>query len=333
MKHLRQLARDVYQNKSEVYENGVSGSDAIRNLMYDTMGIPVGTTGNDLYYAFKKNKYDLYTIINVAVDAVLPIILRNQFDSLANFHQIALGDELHFQNRENHLFRVAQMSGGHQDIRRQNDLSTTYKVGTEYFGAATYVEYEHFVTGQVDFNEYITRVAESFAVAIGERIYDAISKSYDGIRANRKHVGAGTVDLDKLQNIARHVKTASGGKAVTVFGTAQALSKISPDVNLMSDGMKDGFNKTGYLGTVGGLNLVAFPDAYRAGTEDFAVDDNALLIIPTGEKIVDVVTEGETQTVDGESQDNMGLQLDFNQRVKFGIGVRQASIYGYYKIG
>ena len=312
--------------------NETSGQVALRNLMYEKLGVPTGTKGRDLYRAFRKNKEDIYQIIDVTVDAILPTILRNQFDQFANFHDIAIGDELQFTNEDTNLFRVALMAGGTQDIRRQNQLGGKYKIDTEWYGAATYVEFEQFLTGQVDWNKYVNKVAESFAVYMGERIYDTISASYDGIRATRKHVGSGVVDIDKLGEIARHVKTASGGKTVTVYGTVSALSKVSPDVAMMSDGMKDGLNKIGYLGTVNGLNLIAFPDAYRANTEDFAVDDNALLVIPSAEKIVDVVLEGDTFTEDGESGGNTGLQIDFNQRRKFGVATRQASIYGFYKI-
>lgn len=328
MENLKKLARDLYENKSLVYNN-TSGQDAMRNIMYEKLGVPVGTKNRELRTAFLKNRYDIYAIIDAAVDAVLPAILSNQFDQLANFHNIGIGDELNFRNKDTGLFRVALIAAGTQNIRRQNQLGGSYKVETDWYGAATYVEYEQFLTGQVDWNEYINNVARSFASHLGERIYDTISASYDGVRASRKHIG--TADLDKLDDIARHVKTASGGKAVTVYGTTSALSKILPDTALMSDGMKDGLNSLGHMGTVRGLNLVAFPDAYRPGTEEFAVDSNSLLVIPSAEKIVDVVLEGDMETSDGESTDNTGLQLDFNQRKKLGVGVRQAAIYGYYK--
>lgn len=331
MEFLKRLSRDLYENRSMMY-NDASGQDAMRNLMYEKLGVPTGTTGRELYTAFKKNKYDVYAIIDVAVDAVLPVILRNQFDSLANFHNIAIGDELSFQNKDNSLFRVALIAAGTKDQRRQNQLGGSYKVETDWYAAATYVEFEQFLSGQVDWNDYVNKVAESFANFIGERIYDTIASSYDGIRSSHRHIGAGTVDLEKLVDLARHVKTASGGKTVTVYGTVAGLSQVAPEVSMLSDGMKDTLNKTGYLGTIRGLNLVAFPDAYRAGTEEFIVDDNALLLIPSAEKIVDVVLEGDTLTSDGESGDNTGMQLDFNTRKRLGIGVRQASIYGMYKI-
>lgn len=331
--NLKTLSKDVYENRVQEYgADGVSGQDALRNLFYEKLQVEPGTVGNQLHRAFRKHKEDVYEIIDVAVDAILPTILRNQFDSLANFHDIQFGQELRFSNPNTNLFRVANMAGGSQDIRRQNELSGSYKIETEWWGAATYIEFEQFLSGMVDWNAYVNKVAESFAGKIGERIYDTIAASYDDIRATRKHVGAGTVDLDKLTQIARHVRTASAGKAVTVYGTTTALSKVAPDVTLMSEGMKDGLNKIGYLGTVNGLNLIALPDAYRGNTEEFAVDDNTLLLIPSAEKIIDVVNEGGVQTVDGESSDNTGLQIDMNQRKKFGVATRQASVYGVYKI-
>lgn len=326
--NLAKLSRDLYDNKNLVY-NEVSGNEAMRKLMFEALGVPVGTRGRELKTAWDMNKPKVYAIIDTAVDAVLPVIVKNQFDSLADFQTIQIGDEQRFTIKNTDLFRVATIASGTQDLRRQVLHGRNYKVETDWYGIATYVEFEQFLAGNVDWTDYINRCAESLANFLGEKIYSAFATSYDGVRAARKHTG--TFDIDKLVELSRHVKAASGGKQVDVYGTTTALSQIVDGLD-KSDAMKDEINRVGYLGNARGLRLIAFPDAYKAGTEEFIVDDKALLLIPGGEKIVSVVLEGETYTTDGESADNSGLQMDFNTRKKLGAQVNQASVYGFYKL-
>lgn len=325
---LAKLSKDLYYNKQMVY-NEVSGNDAMRKLMFEALGVPVGTKGRELFTAWQERKHRVYQIIDVAVDAILPTIIKDQFNSLAEFQNIQIGDEQNFKVKNKDLFRVATVAAGTQDLRRQVLHGSNYKVETDWYGIATYVEFEQFLAGNVDWNEYIDRTAESLSAFIGEKIYTAFATSYDGVRAVRKHTG--TFSEDKLIELSRHVKAAAAVQRVQVFGTQTALRQVTKDLNL-SDAMKDELNKVGYLGNVAGLELFAFPDAYKAGKEEFIVDDKALLIIPAGEKIVDVVLEGDTITNDGESTNNTGLQMDFNTLKKLGVQVKQSGIYGFYKL-
>lgn len=327
-KNLAKLSRDLYYNKALVY-NEVSGNDAMRKIFFEALGVPEGTKGRDLKTAWDMNKPKVFQIIDVAVDAVMPTIIKDQFNSLANFQNIAIGDEQRFTVKNTDLFRVATIASGTQDLRRQTLHGRNFKVETDWYGIATYVEFEQFLAGNVDWSDYISRVSESFANFIGEKIYKAFANSYDGVRAARK--ATGTFSLEKLIELSRHVKAASGGKQVQVYGTTTALSQIVTGLD-KSDAMKDQINQTGYLTTVRGLDLIAFPDAYKAGTEEFIVDDKALLLIPGGEKIVSVVLEGDTVTNEVQSQENTGLQMEFNTLKKFGAQVNQASVYGFYKL-
>lgn len=328
MNGLAQLSRDLYKNRSLVY-NDVSGNDAMRKLFYEALGVPVGTKSRELKTAWDMNKPRVFQIIDVAVDAVLPTVIKDQFDSLADFQNVAIGDEQRFTVKNTDLFRVATVAAGTQNLRRQALHGHNFKVETDWYGIKTYTEFEQFLAGNVDWTEYINRVAESFAAFIGERIYFAFANSYDGVRAARKHTG--TFELDKLVDVSRHIRAASGGQQVAVYGSLSALGKITDGID-KSDRMKDEFQQVGYIKTVRGLDLIALPDAYKAGKEEFVVDDKSLLIIPSNEKIVQVVLEGDTYTNEAEASVNTGLQMEFTTLKKFGAQVNQASIYGFYKL-
>jgi hypothetical protein len=97
--------------------------------------------------------------------------------------------------------------------------------------------------------------------------------------------------------------------------------------------MKEKFNQIGYIGTVGGVDLVLLPQAHKVGTDEFYVDDNMLLVIPQGEKLVKVVVEGETQMIEiADAGTRNDQQMEYLVQKKFGVGVMQSAIYGIYKI-
>ncbi|MBS4462306.1 hypothetical protein JXA27_07005 [Aerococcaceae bacterium zg-B36] len=331
MQGLQKLAKELYENKTLVY-NEVSGQDAMRKLFYEALDVPVGTKGIDLFYAFQRNKHNVFQLISVTTDAIVPALLKNEFDGLAEFHNFEIGDTFKFKVRNKDLFRVATIAAGTKDLRRQTKLDSEYTVETDWLAASIYAEWEQFLTGQLDWADWIDTLAASFTNKISANIYNAITMSYDGLRTTLKHSATGRFDLEKVEELARRVRAASGVQKVTVYGTVSALSALAGTNLEKSDGMKDELNNLGYLKTVRGLDLVALPDAYEAGTENFVVSDKTLLLVPSNEKIVDVALEGETYTIEDQSENNNGLQIAFQTRKKVGVQVKKASVYGFYKL-
>lgn len=333
--NLAKLSRDLYYDKKLVY-NEVSGNEAMRKLFFEALDVPVGTKGRELKTAWDLNKPRVFAIIDTAVDAIVPTLVRDQFNSLCDFQNIGIGDEQHFTVKNPDLFRVALIASGTQDLRRQILHNRKYKVETDWYGIATYVEFEQFLAGNVDWSEYINKVADSLAVFIGTRIFQSIALTYSTITGNASNdpIGAkGTFSIGTLMTIARHVKARTNSQNVQVLGSSTALSNMLDKSGIqLSDRMKEQLNTVGYLTTVRGMDLVVMPDAYRTpGMKTFLIDDTHLLIVPGSEKIVDVVLEGDTYTEETQSGDNTGLIMDFNTRKKLGIAVKQSSVYGVYE--
>lgn len=329
MNDLQKLSRDLYFDKN-LKHNEVSGNDAMRKLFYEKLGLEVGTTGREFQTAWEMNAPKVFQILDEAVDAVVPIIVKNQFDGLAEVRNIALGDVQRFTVKNRELFKVGTVASGTQNLRRQNLKNSNYTIETSAYGVKVYSEFEEFLTGQVDWSDFVNKVAEAFVTFTGQQIYKTMSTSYDGLRASLKV--SGTFDFEKLADLARHVRIQSGNERVTVYGTVSALGKIADDLNL-SDSMKDQLNKTGYLTTARGLDFYAFPEAgYKEGTEEFLVDSNSFVVIPSSEKIVDVLFEGETYSRENPAELHNAMQIEFVTSKKMGVHVKQASVYGFYKI-
>lgn len=324
---LKKLSVDLYENNNLVY-NETSGQEAMRKVIAEASGQAEGTKAID-YYTWETNKVKVFQILSVAIDAVMPRILTNELDSLADVRNVAAGDKPRFTNADNSLLRVGMVGAGTQDLRRQELHGTDFTVDTDWYGAATYAEFERFLAGEIDWKALVDRVALSFANHMQVKIYDAFQSSYDGLRATRKVEGA--YDEDKLVELAEMVSAAAGGAPTAIYGTRAALRQVSKGADLSSN-MKDEMNKTGYLGTVGGLDLIAIPQAFKAGKDEFALDNKSLLVLPNKQKIVSVVLEGQAIVSDKDPLTNNSLQKEFLTLKKYGVQVAQASVYGMYKI-
>lgn len=323
MTDLQRLALDVYNGKN-VNFNEVSGEQAIRNAINEACG------GEFNYKTFRANKYDVFTIIEEVLDVTLGVVITNQFDNLADVKNVAVGERPSFRVDDVSLFRIARIAGGTNDLRRQKILNRRFEVETDYFGAKIYAELEQFIAGMVDWTGMVNRLTLSFANDLGTRIYEAIANSYSAL--NSTYGVTGTYNEDVLFDMVQHVEAKSGGRKAVVMGTKKALRKVSKDL-VMSDGMKEKMNSVGYIGTVGGTDLVLLPQAHRIGTDDFFVDDNMLLVVPQNEKIVKVVVEGETQMIEqADAGTRNDQQMEYLVQKKLGVGVMQSAIYGMYKI-
>lgn len=323
---LKTLAVDLYHNKALTY-NDKPADDAFRNMLYDALHLERGS--EKIPYAnWREHKNKVFQILEVAVDAVMPTLIKDQYDRFADTRVVAAGDKPVFKIKDNSLFHVSMIASGNQSIQRQELHNSQFTVDTDWYGTAAYAEFEQLLVGQIDWKHYVDTSARSFTTFIGQRVFEAFTNSYDSLRAVRKVTG--TYDEDKLLELVQHIQASSGGKQVEVYGTAKALRKITKDLDKSSD-MKDEFNRVGYVNTIAGVDLIALPQAYKTGKEEFAVDDNTLVILPKGEKIVSIVLEGDAIVKEDDGENRTDMQREFKTMKKFGIRVAALSIFGMYK--
>ena len=94
------------------------------------------------------------------------------FNSLVDFRNIALGDKNIFKVEDSDLFVVSDAADGTQGIRRQRlgGISET-SIPTSFKVVRIYEELNRVLSGQVDFNYFINKVAESFRKKLLDDIY------------------------------------------------------------------------------------------------------------------------------------------------------------------
>lgn len=177
----------------------------------------------------------LFTIIEEIITKTVPQGLTENdfFYQMVDFRNMALGDtNLFLIEDPNLLFRVDEISEGHQGVRRQRiEAMTELKLQTRLYACKIYEEMNRVLAGRVDFNWMINRVAESFRQKLLNDIYAAwMNMTADDFGGLVYYPAAGTYDEDTLLELIAHVEAASNGQQVTIMGTKKALRNLAPSI-------------------------------------------------------------------------------------------------------
>lgn len=319
MNDIVRLAVDAYRGNVEKYSVKQS-QDTLRKALIEKNN---GKTYLD-YRDIRDGKCNgLFTLIEqiLSVTVVEGLQGDEYFNNLVEFRNVAEGDSPVFTVADNNLFVIAEAADGTQGVRRQRlsgvtetTIPTTLKV------ARIYEEMNRVLSGRVDFNEMINKVAES----INQKLLNDIYTLWTSATANQ--LGgttyfpiAGAYDEDTLLDLISHVEAAAGGKPATIIGTKKALRSIKESI--MSDGAKDELHNMGYVGKFFGTPVVATPQRHKVGSTEFVMSDKVLTIVAGDDKPLKVVYEGDPIVMMGDPMNNADFTQEYLYGVKYGTGI------------
>lgn len=319
---LQRLALDTYKGIPTGYSSQDEAENRIREAVVEVCG------GEWNFYNFQENKWKVYKIMAEVLTIAVGETLEDKFSDFVEVRDTELGDKPTFEVENNDLFRISTIASGTNDLRRQKLYNGSLDISTEEIGCKIYEDWTRFIAGRVNFQKLIDKVMKSFAHEIGVRIYNAIYGSYAKLSAT--YAKTGTFSADVLAEMVGHVEATTGIEA-KIYGTKKALGKITSAQ--VSEKMKDELNTLGHYGVFQGTELVELPQAHKAGTDEFAVADDFLLVVPNGERIVKMVLEGDAFVVDsqdGGARNDRQIEYLFTRRA--GVGVLIADVFGIYKL-
>ena len=257
------------------------------------------------------------------------------FNSLVDFRNVALGDKNLFQIEDGDLlFDVADAADGTQAIRRQRlgGVSET-SINTQFKVVKIYEELNRVLSGQVDFNRFITKVSESFRRKLLNDIYGLWSNASAADFGGDAYFTAGAYDEDELLELISHVEAAANGRKATIIGTKVGLRKLAPAIE-GNESKADLYNM-GYYGKFYGTPVVVTPQRHKVGSTEFVHDDNLLTVIAGDDKPIKCVYEGQSTIIPGDLFKNQDLTQDYLYGEKYGMGIILAggnAGVGRYKI-
>lgn len=311
MKDIVKLAVDSYKGRVEKYTVGQS-QEALRQALIEANG---GSTKLN-YKAIRDGKCNgLFTLIEEILSrTVIEGVQRDDFfNAFVDYRNVAEGDKNLFIVEDSTLFVVDDVADGNQGIRRQRlGGSTETSIPTSMKMVRIYEELNRVLSGRVDFNTFIDKVAKSFSQKILNDIYTlwagATAADMGGVAY---FPTAGTYNEDDLLDVISHVEAAAGGKTATIVGTKKALRNLKESI--MSDGAKEEYHNMGYAGTFFGTPVVAIPQRHQVGNTNFVFQDDVLTIVAGDDKPIKFVYEGDPIVLMGEPTAN----ADFTQELTF----------------
>lgn len=320
-KDVVKLAIDTYKGSLGEFSKE-DANEALRKALVEING---GSEKID-YKSFRRNKLEIFEIVEQALDVVVADYLESQFGEFVEIRNVALGDAIQFNIKDNSLFKVAVVSDGTSNLRRQRIDKGSLTVDTKIRGVKIYEEMTRFLAGRIDWVEMVNRVASSYNAQIATEIYQAIYNAYNTLGAT--YAVTGNASEDEVGTLVQHVESANNAEAV-IIGTKVALRKIAPSV--VSDAQKGQRNELGFYAMVNGVELREIRQVHKPGTDEFAIDDSFVLVLPKGgEKLVKLVIEGDSVIKETENQGDFSMEYLFLK--KSGIAVLSGGKFGIYRI-
>lgn len=319
MKEIVKLAVDAYKGNVEKYSTKQS-QDVLRQALIDANG---GSTKLD-YKAIRDGKCSgLFTLIEEILSRTVVEGLQGDeyFNALVDFRNLAEGDQNVFVVEDNTLFVVSEAADGTQGIRRQRlGGAKETSIPTSLKAVRIYEELNRVLSGRVDFNDFINKVAESFRQKLLNDVYGLWSGATAADLGGVTYFPtAGTYDEEDLLDLIAHVEAAAGGKPATIVGTKKAVRNLTPSIQ--GDGFKSDLYNLGYAGKFYGTPVVVTPQRHKVGSTDFVLKDDVLTIIAGDDKPIKVVYEGNPIVLMGDPTTNADFTQEYFYGEKYGMGI------------
>lgn len=306
MNEIVKLAVDLYHGRVEKYSSK-QGNELLYQALVEANN---GSTKLD-FRAIRDGKCaGLFTLVEEILTRTVIEGLQGDefFNAMVEFRNVAEGDKNLFVTKDSVMFIVDEAADGTQAVRRQRLGGMSEKsIPTSMKVVRIYEELNRVLSGRVDFNEMINKVAEAFRQKILSDIYTCWESASSAEFGTLYFPVAGAYNAETLLDMVAHVEAAAGGKPATIIGTKKGLRKIAPDVTTMSASAKEDLYKNGFYGTFYGTPVVAVPNRHKVGSTEFVMDDNTITVIAGDEKPIKFVYEGDPLVIMGDPLKNQDM--------------------------
>lgn len=297
-------------------------NDALRNKLIEVLG-----TDKINRKTLRRDGDLVFEILEESIGTITERRIEEEFSPFAEYNNVGWGDTKVFTLENPDLFEVALVADGNGNLLRQRLENGEITVKTYMRGVKIYENLYRLLTGRVDFVKMANKVIDSYMNEIYALVYKAMYDMYDSIPDAYK--ATGSFSSDKFNEKVEHVEAANNASAM-VIGTKSALNKVTG--TYVSDNMRDEFNSKGYFTSVDGTPMFRIKQVHTPGTDNFAINENFLMILPTGgEKIVKIVEEGDS-IIEEQKMKGMDLGSEYMFLRKSGVAVVTGSKIGAYRL-
>lgn len=282
------------------------------------------------YDLFRRNKLDLFEIMQETMDAVVPAQVMQVVSQFAEVKNYANGQKPSFKIKKGKIrarkFATrATASGVYETFRLDTD---TIDVNTFVIGDAAYIDFERFLSGDEDWADYMEALMDGILHRIYKEIYDELISGAKllGSKNQKETVGSfATADLDNLLKIVK-----AYGDPVVV-ATSDYISQMGDEVLKQAwgtDADKEEIRNYGRILKYKGVPVVELPVSYEDETNTTEVFGGkfAFVLPSSGYKVMMVAFEGNTIVKEWENRDN---SMELQAYKKMGTAIVTGNNWGF----
>lgn len=331
-KNMIKLAVDLAKGRVQNY-SAQDSNEVLRKAFADLMEFSLEGNGKIDRKTFRRHKVQIFEILEEIINETLHEGLENQFDGFAEYRNLAWGDTNLFKVPANNIFRVALVSDGNSNIRRQRLRDgQEFSVSLDTYAVKIGEDFHRFLAGRVDWVDFMNGIAESFRRDLTQRIADAVMASYGAYNGTYHLTNVGIPTEDDIIELAMHIEARTGEK-VGIYGTKLALRKLAPADNSLTEIAKEERRTNGYYGHIAGIPMNEIAQSHKYGKDEFAISNDFILLLPQNvDKMVKVVNEGDAIIQDTQGGTTSDMMTEYFIANRFGIAVITSKAFGFVKL-
>ena len=281
------------------------------------------------YDLYRRNKLDLFEIMQETMDEVVPAQVMQIISSFAEVKNYAHGQKPTFKIKKGKLrarkFATrATASGVYETFRLDTD---TVDVNTFVIGDGAYIDFERFLSGDEDWADYMEALMDGMLHRIYKEIYNELINGAALLgKMNKKDtVGSfSTADLDALLKIIK-----AYGDPVIV-ATSDYINDMGDAVVAsagVTDADKEEIRNYGRVLKYKGAPVIELPVSYEDETNTTEVFGGkfAFVLPSSGYKILMVAFEGNTIVDDWTNRDR---SMEIQAYKKMGTAIVTGNNWG-----
>lgn len=288
---------------------------------------------------FMKNRYDLYEIIMENADEIVPKKVLEQIGMFAEIKNIPQGAKAIFKlkkgkTRAKRFLTQVGLSGVYETFRLDTD---TVELNVKAYGGAATLDFERMLDGDENLADVMDILAEGLTESVFGEIQGMLKSAYANLKmpAANKHSN-NAWDPAQMLKICNTVR--AYGQPV-IFATPEFVASMGPDAVVAGTANVQGvyapqdieaIHNTGFINMFRGVPVVIIPQSFTdIDNVTKVIDPQYAYVLPsTGEKVVKVAFEGNTQMNDFKNRDN---SLEIHVYKKFGVGILSYHNWGIYR--
>ena len=311
-----------------------------------TLSEEIHKIAND-YNSYRRNKLDLFEIMQEAYTEILPKQVEQFIGSFAEVKTVPLNQKAVFvintgRKRAKQFITAVALSGVYESFRLDKN---TFELGGRAIGGAAYIDFERYLCGDEDIAESTNLLLEGLQEAVYGEIQRALlaAVNADNRPAKNRYIGAG-FDADAMASLCAVASAYSASGSVVIYATPEFVAEMGPDAigmpvygnslqGTMQAGQYGGYATPVYnprnieeiatygrIRTFRGNPIVEIPQSYTDETNEVTIaNPSTAYIFPVGDtKPVKVVFEGNTQLDDWQHRDR-SFEIEVYQRVGVAI--------------